>query len=232
MDGPRDEQDRDSAWPLTITLAVLAGLIRLIPHPLNLTPVGALGLFAGARLRLRAAVLVPVAVMVGSDLLLWALHGYSPFDPFVYVSFLLNVALGHFLLRQGGGGRIAVVSVIGSLQFFLLTNFGVWLALSVDPAPLPNGAAVEFRTVEGIPLPVPVRYARNPAGLASCYAAAWPIWQTNAPPLGFLGNQLAGDLIYCALLFGLSALLRRGLLNRRRSAAPAAPLGHLPQGAP
>ena len=51
-----DEQGRASQR-LAIGLALLAGLARLLPNTLNLTPVGALGLFGGARLRGRQSVI-------------------------------------------------------------------------------------------------------------------------------------------------------------------------------
>ena len=50
--------------------AVWAGLWRLIPHWPNFTPVGGLGLFAGARMRLWQALAVPLAVRAVSDLVL------------------------------------------------------------------------------------------------------------------------------------------------------------------
>ena len=44
---PHSEAD----WRWTLLLATAAGVARLIPHPWNFTPVGALGLFTGSRLR-------------------------------------------------------------------------------------------------------------------------------------------------------------------------------------
>src|SRR5262245_49593648 len=64
----------------TAALAVIAGLIRLVPHPWNFTPVGAVGLFSGGRLRGRRAFAVPLGLIAFTDLVLWALRGpdYSP----------------------------------------------------------------------------------------------------------------------------------------------------------
>src|SRR5437762_2604200 len=85
---------RPLAGALALAAAVLAGLWRVIPHPANLTPIGALGVFAGARLCLWQALALPVAVMLASD----AVQGYQP-SPAVYGSFLLNVLLGRLLRR-------------------------------------------------------------------------------------------------------------------------------------
>jgi hypothetical protein len=116
---------------LALSVAVLAGAFaivwRLLPwHPWNMTPVGSLSLFGGARLRRWQAVLLPMAVMVVSDVLLWKLYGWEPFNPWVYGSFLINVLLGAALIRFGTLWCMGVGSVLGSLQFFLLTNFGMW----------------------------------------------------------------------------------------------------------
>jgi hypothetical protein len=210
-------------------MAVAAGLIRLVPHPLNFTPIAGLGLFGGARLRSRWAYAVPLAVMGVSDVLLWAIQGRSDFsllkyafDPWVYASFLLAVLCGRLLLRHGSSARIAAVSVLVSVQFFLLTNFGVWLYGSVDPRTLPDGAAVVFQDNPKYAAPVPLQYSRDLSGLIACYVAALPFVGTNAPPLGFFGNQLLGDLFYTGLLFGLYALLWSGVLLPRGRSQPAA----------
>lgn len=112
---------------LAFLFAAAAIVLRLVPFKWNLAPVGALCLFGGARMRSWRAYVLPVAVMVLSDVgLLW-LRGFEPFDPFVYGSFLLNVLLGRCLLRDSAPWRVPVVALAGSVQFFLITNFGSWL---------------------------------------------------------------------------------------------------------
>jgi hypothetical protein len=182
--------------------------MRLIPHPYNFTPVAGLGLFGGARLRSWQAYVLPLAVMAVSDVLLWAIQGrpdYSlwqyAFNPWVYACFLLAVLWGRLLLGNGGAGRILAVSVLVSVQFFVVTNFGVWLSGFSAPAPL---------------------YSRDLSGLIACYIAALPFVGSNAPPLGFFGNQVLGDLFYTGLLFGVYALLSSGVLLPRRLRQPAA----------
>jgi hypothetical protein len=188
-------------------MAVVAGLMRLIWHPWNFTPVGGLGLFGGARLRSWLAYTLPLGVMVVSDLLLWATRGDKPFNPAVYVCFMLTVLAGRLLLRTGSAWRIGIVSVLASALFFLVTNFDAWWTLS-GPLTGVDGTVVA-------PL-----YARDLSGLVACYVAALPFVGSNAPPLGFFGNQLVGDLFYTGILFGAYALLRRGVLVPRRLRAP------------
>ena len=228
MHSGKQTNDNSLARGCAVGMAVAAGLIRLLPHPFNFTPVGALGLFGGARLRSWLAYLLPLAVMAVSDVLLWAIHGHSDFtllkyafNPWVYASFLLAVVWGRLLLRRESAARITAVSVLVSVQFFLVTNFGVWLADVMHNPPLPEETAVVWRDIPGLPASVPYHYAHNLSGLMACYVAALPFANLNAPPLGFFGNQLLSDLFYSGLLFGVYALLRSGVLPPRRLREPA-----------
>ena len=135
--------------PLGPGLTVMGALARLIPHVPNFTPVGGLSLFAGAHLRGWKACLLPLALMAATDPLV---GGYSFATPFIYASLLINVWLGSRLLRNSAGPmRIGGAAAIGSLQFFVITNFGVWLKF-------------------------PQTYTHTSAGLAACYTAAIPFY--------------------------------------------------------
>src|SRR5882757_4603097 len=76
--------------PLAFGLMILAGLIRVTQH-MNFAPVGALSLYAGARLRGWQAYFLPLALMAVTDPFL---GGYSVATPLVYASFLINVWIG------------------------------------------------------------------------------------------------------------------------------------------
>jgi hypothetical protein len=117
---------------LATLLAVLAGLLRLLPHAWNFAPMGAIGIFAGARLKGWRAFVVPLGVRVVTDLILWRwkYEGYFPFYPFEYVSYVLCVMLGWTLVGSNSPARIAGLGVIASAAFFILSNFGAWLLLS------------------------------------------------------------------------------------------------------
>ena len=137
---------------------VLGALARLIPHPANFTPVGAISLFAGARIPGYQAYLIPLVLMAATDSIL----GYSAFIPFIYGSFLLNVWIGRRLLRKASFRRLGPVVLLGSLQFFLLTNAGVWLTGGM--------------------------YPHTGAGLLACYIAAIPFFgRTLAADLLYSG---------------------------------------------
>jgi hypothetical protein len=180
---------------------------------------GALGLFGGARLRSWQALSLPLVVMAVTDLVLWAIHGYPPFNLFVYGSFVIYVLLGRLLARTESPLWIGTACVLGTVQFFLLTNLSAWLALSAPAEQLPAGQAVVWST-QRTNYPVPT-YARNLNGLLACYAAALPFTNADAPPLGFFGNTLAGDLLFCCLLFGAHAWLSRRYFRGERVAGLA-----------
>jgi len=229
MHDDKQSNENGPARGWAIGMAIVAGLVRLIAHPQNFTPVAGLGLFGGARLRSWWAYVLPLGVMALTDVMLWGIRGHFDytlwryaFDPWVYASFLLAVLCGRWLLRSGSAGRIALVSVLVSVLFFLLTNFGVWLSSSVESQTLGGNNAVVFEDNTKFPAPIPVAYSRNVSGLIACYVAALPFAGTNAPPLGFFGNQLVGDLLYAGLLFGVYALLSRFVLVPLRLEEPAA----------
>lgn len=97
---------------------------RLLPHPMNFTPAGAVALFAGAAFTTRrASLLVPFAFMLVSDYFL----GFHSLMPAVYVCLLFNVALGWRLRSRRQPLRIAGASLLGSVVFFVVTNFAHWM---------------------------------------------------------------------------------------------------------
>lgn len=140
--------ERTVARPLAIGLTVIAGLARMAQH-LNFAPVGALSLFAGARLRGWHAYALPIALMAVTDPFL---GGYSAETPWVYASFLIAVFLGTLLRKTENPLRIGGVALFSSAQFFLLTNLPSWWAH-------------------------PEAYAHTQAGLLSCYTAAIPFFR-------------------------------------------------------
>jgi len=122
-------QSRDSR-PLALSLVGLAILARLAPHPPNFAPVGAVSLYAGARLRPWRAYSIPLLIMAATDPIIGMIFGFRPFSaltPFVYLSFLINVYIGRHLRDTQRAWRIGGAMLLGSLQFFVVTNFAVWL---------------------------------------------------------------------------------------------------------
>ena len=162
---------------LAVMLVVLAAASRLLPHPPNFVPVGAMALFGAAALPGRwLAVLVPLVAFYLSDLVLnnVVYAAYFPeftwlADPFIYLGLLAMIVLGMGLLRGRAfhWGRVGAAAVGATLVFFLVTNFGVWAGGKMYPT--------------GV------------TGLGMAYAAGLP----------FLVNSLLANLIFSGVFFGV-----------------------------
>lgn len=133
-----------------VTLIVLAAVLRIVPHPWNLTPVGAIALFSGAMFRKRwIAFLLPLASLFAGDIFV----GFHKLMFVVYASFAISVAIGRWLTEKRSVARIGGAVFLGALQFFAVTNFGMW-------------------AVGGF-------YPRTAAGLVNCFVAGVPyFWNT------------------------------------------------------
>jgi hypothetical protein len=143
--------------PLALAgLIVLAALTRLLPHPPNFSPVEAIALFGGAYFAARGwALVVPLVAMFLSDLALGLVNGGIYFDYFasagfllVYACIALSTVLGFGLRGRVNGARVLGYSLVGSVLFFLVTNFGAWLG---SPAYPQNAAGLTAAYVAGVP---------------------------------------------------------------------------------
>jgi hypothetical protein len=137
---------------LALALIVLAAVLRIVPHPWNFAPIGAMALFSGAMIQdKRLALFFPLLTLIAGDLFI----GFHKLIPLVYASTLVSVVLGYLLRDRKTLGRIAGVTLLGAIQFFLVTNFGVWLLLGTFP--------------------------KTAFGLVACYIAGAPLfWNTLA----------------------------------------------------
>jgi len=168
---------------LAFVLILLAAGSRLLPHPPNFAPLGAMALFGAAVFQKRwVAILVPITALYLSDLVLNNVV-YAQYQPSftwgvsigTYFGFLAFVGLGFLLIRnrRWSIGRILGAVLAGPAVFFVLTNFLSWY---FDPFNM---------------------YPDNAAGLALSYTAAVP----------FLLNSLLGNLFFSAIVFGSYAWL-------------------------
>jgi hypothetical protein len=165
-----------------ISLVMAAALTRLLPHPFNFTPIGAMALFGGAYFSQKyLAFLLPLSAMLLSDFIL----GFHGSMGAVYFSFVLIVALGMGMLHKVTAGRVMLSALISSVLFFLITNFAVWY-----------GSA-------GM-------YPQTATGLAACYVAGLQFYQQDVFGNLFL-NTVMGDLFFSGILFGSFELLSRRL---------------------
>ena len=131
-------------------MIVFAALTRLLPHPPNATAVSAMALFAGAQIAdRRLAFFVPLAALFATDLVLGLHTGML----FVYACTAAMVLAGQALGARPQVMKLAGVSLAGSVLFFAVTNFGVFL-------------------LDGL-------YDKSLAGLVECYVLAIPFFQNG-----------------------------------------------------
>ena len=117
---------------IIIGLIFFAIASRLVPHPPNFTPIGAIGLFAGAYLTIKRFWLAPIVALLISDYLIGIYHPLSMLT--VYLSFVISALIGRqFLLNKVSSLRVGGFAFISAVQFFLITNLGVWLTGMMYP---------------------------------------------------------------------------------------------------
>lgn len=132
---------------LILFFIVAAVILRITPHIPNFAPVTAIALFGGAYLSRKTAIFLPLAVIIISDYLLLYINpngvDFSKIHPvnsmlysttlFVWGSFLISSLIGIWIGKKKTVSRVAVGAVLASLQFFVITNFGVWLVDNFYP---------------------------------------------------------------------------------------------------
>eukprot|EP00744_Colponema_vietnamica_P002751 GILI01004285.1.p1 GENE.GILI01004285.1~~GILI01004285.1.p1 ORF type:complete len:243 (-),score=66.90 GILI01004285.1:463-1149(-) len=182
-----------SDWKLAYGMTSATAFVRLIPHPSNFTPVGAMGLYSGARLPMKSALLFTFFMMIVTDAILGFMFLNAPWNPehkytawswttpAIYLCIFANILLGRYLRLTEHPAFILGCSLVGSLQFWLITNLAVYL---VNPLVFPGG-------------------------LIECYTIALP----------FLQNAVFGDLIFTSVIFFLHFALSKMSVFRREAVA-------------
>ena len=135
---------------LLIALIIfLVSLTRIFPHPPNFTPILALAIFGGAFLNnKRTALCIPIIAMLSSDLII----GFHSQIYAVYLSIIALSLLGNTIEKKNIL-NLGIAGVSGSLLFFIVTNFSVWLT-------------------DGL-------YPLNVTGLMQCYIMAIPFFHNT-----------------------------------------------------
>ena len=111
------------SYLLPICLILILSFSRLIPHPWNLTPVLATGIFAGFYFtQFYWSLFIVILSMFIGDLFL----GFHSLMFFIYVALAIAVFIGlrikHFKFTE-----ILYSGLASSVCFFIITNFGAWL---------------------------------------------------------------------------------------------------------
>src|SRR5438270_11275056 len=131
---------------LSFAMVVAGVVLRVLPHPWNFAPIGAIALFAGAHFERRSfALAIPLVTMFIGD----AFIGFHSAMPVIYATYALIAVIG-MLLRNHRTSIAAVGAGVlaSSIIFYVVTNFAVWA--------------------------MGTTYAKTTAGLLACYVAAIP----------------------------------------------------------
>ena len=146
-----------------IGLILILALARLIPHPPNFTPIIAVALISGYFFKnINLSLLTLLVAMLLSDLFI----GFYENMIFVYASLLLITFVFYKISIKINFKNLFIYSFVGSLIFFIVSNFGVWAL--------------------GSPGVYDIAYEKNLNGLVECYILAIP----------FFGNTFLSTLIF------------------------------------
>ena len=148
---------------LPIGLILILALARLIPHPPNFTPIIAVAIVSGYFFKnLNFSLIILLMAMLISDLFI----GFYENVFFVYASLLLITFIFHKISKKINFKNLFIFGFAGSLIFFIISNFGVWILGSPGLDNLP--------------------YDKNLNGLIECYILAIP----------FFGNTFLSTVIF------------------------------------
>lgn len=160
------------------TLLVLA-ISRLLPHPYNFTPLGAIAILGATYFQSSLLkYIVPIVAFYISDLLVtnilyssyYAGEGiiwFSSHMIWTYGAIIGITLISSWVMRSKNFKNLLGASVVGAVLFFLITNFGSWIA---DPI-----------------------YPKTAGGLITAYVAGIP----------FFPSSLASTVFYSVLGFGV-----------------------------
>lgn len=132
-----------------IILIALGTLSRLVPHPANLTAVGGMALFSGAKYSTWKALSVVFATMFISDMIL----GFHSVMWATYGSLALAVFIGKWMRDYPKVSTLIGGIFASSVIFFIITNFAVWMGTSL--------------------------YPKTFSGLIECYVMAMPFFRNS-----------------------------------------------------
>ena len=134
-----------------ILMVAVCLIIRLVPHPANFTPVFALALFAGFYLPKKWSIILPLAVMLASDLFI-GLYDWK-LMMVVYGSIAAVFLIGLAFRNKRNILTVLTSTMLSSILFFVATNLAVWAFSSW--------------------------YAHNLKGLMLCYTLAVPFFKNG-----------------------------------------------------
>jgi len=107
-----------------LLLTIINVVSRLLPHAANMTAVGAIALFSGAKFGWKKGILVTVLSMILTD----AVLGFHSVMWATYGCMIVSVIIGTYIGKTNHVRTIVSASLFSSIVFFLVTNFAVWIS--------------------------------------------------------------------------------------------------------
>ena len=140
-----------------ISLILLLAFSRLIPHPPNFTPIVAVAIMSGYFFKnIKLSFIVLLISMLFVDIFI----GFYKHMFFVYLSLFLITFIFFKISDKINFKSLFVFGFLGSLIFFVVSNFGVWIFGVLSP-------------VTNLP------YEKSLNGLISCYFLAIPFFKNT-----------------------------------------------------
>ena len=140
-----------------ISLILLLAFSRLLPHPPNFTPIVAVAIMSGYFFKnIKFSFVVLLIAMLLVDVFL----GFYKHMLFVYLSLFLIVFVFFKISYKINFKNLFIFGFLGSLIFYLVSNFGVWASGVLSP-------------VTNLP------YEKDLNGLISCYFLAIPFFKNT-----------------------------------------------------
>ena len=133
-----------------VSLILILAISRLIPHPENFTPIIAMAIMGGHVFRnFYLSFFVVLFSMLLSDFFI----GFYSHMFFVYFSLFFLILVFFSLTKKINYKNLFIFSFLGSVIFFMISNFGVWIVGNL--------------------------YERNIDGLIKCYFMAIPFFKNT-----------------------------------------------------
>lgn len=117
---------KNKTYYITIILLIIVAVsMRLLDHPVNFTPLGALAFFTALYLPRRYAIVLPIFALCISDIFI----GFYAWQMMcaVYGSFIIVALIALYVKKHKSFAYILGGTVLGSILFFLITNMAVWI---------------------------------------------------------------------------------------------------------
>ena len=140
-----------------VSLILLLAFSRLLPHPPNFTPIVAVAIMSGYFFKnIKLSFVVLLIAMLLVDVFL----GFYKHMLFIYLSLFLIAFVFFKISDKINFKNLFVFGFLGSLIFYLVSNFGVWASGVLSP-------------VTNLP------YEKDLNGLISCYFLAIPFFKNT-----------------------------------------------------